>query len=67
MGTRLRCLINVLKTQGLGNNEEARVRLLGVLYALKKTESKRRLISSVSSRRQQLGSSWPVCQHSVME
>lgn len=61
------CFIHVLKMQGLGNSEEARVRLLGTLYALKKAERKRRLISSVNSRRQLLGSSWPVCKHSVTE
>ena len=35
------CFIHVLKMQGLGNNEEARVRILGAYYALEETKRKR--------------------------
>ena len=43
--------------QGLGNNEEARLRILGAYYALEETKIKRGLISSFSNRKQLLGSS----------
>jgi len=48
----MQCLIHLLKTRGLGDKEEARPRLLGAFYTVKKTERNRRLSSSISSLRQ---------------